>query len=133
MFISSYVFAPVEQFLFVGLSNGKLFYWKKKNMEQKYLVDKGKDPELVELDAPPSYLHKGYIKCLIYSNIDCQYVLISGSADRTIKLWEPKNAVKASGTGGAVASQGVTSGSACFQTIIGHGGSIIAMSIVSKV
>ena len=94
----------MEQFLFVGLSNGKLFYWKKKNMEQKYLVDKGKDPELVELDAPASQLHKGDVKCLIYSKIDGLDVLISGSADRTIKLWEPKNAVKASGTGGAVSS-----------------------------
>ena len=70
MFISSYVFAPVEQFLFVGLSNGKLYYWKKKNMEQKYLVDKGKDPELVELDAPASQIHKGDVKCLIYAKIE---------------------------------------------------------------
>lgn len=64
-------------------------------MEQKYLVDKGKDPELVELDAPASQIHKGDVKCLIYSKIEGLDVLISGSADRTIKLWEPKNAVKA--------------------------------------
>jgi len=36
---------------------------------------------------------------LIYAKIEGLDVLISGSADRTIKLWEPKNAVKASGSG----------------------------------
>lgn len=69
-------------------------------MEQKYLIDKGKDPELVELDAPPSQLHKGDIMSLIYAKIEGMDVLISGSADRSIKLWEPKNAVKASATAG---------------------------------
>ena len=38
-------------------------------------------------------------------------MLISGSADRTIKLWEPKN----------------TKSNKCFQTIIGHQGSILSM------
>jgi WD40 repeat protein len=64
------------------------------------LIDKGKDPELVELDAPASQLHKGDVMSLIYAKIDGLDVLISGSADRTIKLWEPKNAVKASATPG---------------------------------
>lgn len=86
-------------------------------------MDKGKDPELVELDAPASQLHKGDIKCLIYSKIDGLDVLISGSADRTIKLWEPKNAVKASASGGAKGGQaastsggqgGPASAAACF-------------------
>jgi hypothetical protein len=30
------------------------------------------------------------VKCLIYAKIEGLDVLISGSADRTIKLWEPK-------------------------------------------
>lgn len=47
--ISSYVFSIKDQIMMVGLSNGKVFYWKKKHMEQKYLVQKGKDPELIEL------------------------------------------------------------------------------------
>jgi hypothetical protein len=52
VFISSYAYSPRDQFLFVGLTSGKICYWKKKNMEQKFLVDRGKDPELVELETP---------------------------------------------------------------------------------
>ena len=83
---------------------------------------------------------------LIYAKIDGLDVLISGSADRTIKLWEPKNAIKASATAGGPKPQPssgssqstggsgqAASASACFQTIIGHGGSIIAMAFISKV
>ena len=43
-------------------------------------------------------------------------MLISASADRTIKLWEPKN-----------------QGKKCFQTIIGHNGSILDMVYLQKV
>ena len=68
------------------------------------MVDKGKDPELVELDAPASQIHKGDVKCLIYNKIDGLDVLISGSADRTIKLWEPKNAIKAGASAGSSVS-----------------------------
>lgn len=35
--------------------------------------------------------YQGEIKCLLYARIEGLDVLISGSADRTIKLWEPKN------------------------------------------
>ena len=96
----------------------------------------------MELDAPTSQLHKGDVMSLIYAKIDGLDVLISGSADRTIKLWEPKNAVKASATAGGPkpqpsAGQSQSGGggqaqaaSACFQTIIGHGGSIIAMAFI---
>ena len=44
-------------------------------------------------------------------------VLITASADRTIKLWEPKN----------------QKGDPCFQTIVGHKGSILDMVYISKV
>mmetsp|Transcript_14661 Transcript_14661/g.10541 ORF Transcript_14661/g.10541 Transcript_14661/m.10541 type:complete len:123 (-) Transcript_14661:126-494(-) len=101
--------------MFVGLTSGKICYWKKKNMEQKFLVDKGKEPELIELESPGA--HKGEVTCLIYSKIDSLDVLISASADRTIKLWEPKN----------------LKGNPCFQTIIGHGGTIIYMALIKKV
>lgn len=58
-------------------------------MESRHLVDRGKDLEQVELDSPQS--HKGEVRRLIYTSIEGIDVLISGSADRTIKLWEPKN------------------------------------------
>jgi WD40 repeat protein len=44
-------------------------------------------------------------------------VLISGSADRTIKLWEAKN---------------LKTNNKCFQTIIGHSGSILDMAYIQK-
>ena len=75
--------------MFVGLSNGKIFLYKKKVMDSKLIVDRGKDHESIELVSPSS--HKGRITKLLYTEIDGKEVLISGSADRTIKLWEPKN------------------------------------------
>jgi len=54
---------------------------------------------------------------MIYEKIQDLEVLITGSSDRTIKLWEPKN----------------YKGNPCFQTIIGHGGSVISMAFIQKV
>lgn len=51
---------------------------------------------------------------MIYVRLEGLDVLITGSADRTIKLWEPKN----------------TKSNPCFQTIIGHGGTIISMALI---
>jgi len=97
------------------LSSGKIFYYKKKNMENRYLVEAGKEHERVELESPQA--HKGEIRKLIYTAIDGLEVLISASADRTIKLWEPKN----------------TKGNKCFQTIIGHERSLLDMIYLDKV
>lgn len=44
--MTAYEYAPAEQILYLGLSNGKLFYYKSKNIEQKSIFGKGKDPEL---------------------------------------------------------------------------------------
>ena len=43
--------------------------------------------------------------------------LITASADRTIKLWDPRN-IKSN---------------ACFQTIVGHEGTVLDMVYISKV
>lgn len=108
-FLSAYHYDENEQLIFIALTNGSLGYWKKKNVEQKQIIDKGKDPELVRLDSKKK--HKGEIRCLLYCKISGLDVLISGSSDRTIKLWEPKN----------------LKSDPCFQTIIGSGGSVIDM------
>mmetsp|Transcript_97639 Transcript_97639/g.134324 ORF Transcript_97639/g.134324 Transcript_97639/m.134324 type:complete len:169 (-) Transcript_97639:1723-2229(-) len=87
-------------------------------MASRCLVSKGKEHEQVELDSPTP--HKGDIRKLIYTKIDNLDVLISASADRTIKLWEPK-------------TNNNGKGNKCFQTMIGHGGSIIDMVYIEKV
>lgn len=60
--MSSYCFAEKDQFLFVGLSSGKIFYYKKKNMEARSIVERGKDHEQVSLDTSvagrPGQAHK---------------------------------------------------------------------------
>jgi len=46
--------------------------------------------EKISLDQTNA--HKGDVRKLIYTRIEGLDVLISGSADRSIKLWEPMNA-----------------------------------------
>lgn len=77
--------------MFTGLSTGQIFFYKKKNMDSKLIVQPGpkEQLDLVELTSPQA--HKGMVRKMIYTNIDGLPVLISASADRTIKLWEPKN------------------------------------------
>ena len=124
---SSYYYEAEEQFLFVGLSNGSIFYYKKRNMDSKLLVNKGKELDQVELTSPQAHkvnhlillitVVQGSVRKLIYTQIVGLCELISASADRTIKLWEPKN----------------TKSNKCFQTIIGHNGSILDMVYIQKV
>ena len=117
IYFSSYFYEANEQFLFVGLSNGKIFYYKKKNQDSKLLVNikNEKNLETPELTSPQA--HKGMVRKLIYTKIEGLDVLISASADRTVKLWEPKK----------------NHPNKCFQTIIGHTGSILDMVYIDKV
>ena len=41
--------------MFVGLSNGSIFYYKKRNMDSKLLVNKGKELDQVELTSPQAH------------------------------------------------------------------------------
>lgn len=56
-----------EQYLFAGLTSGRIFYYKKKGINNRYLVQSGKELERVELTSPLA--HKGEIKKLIHTNI----------------------------------------------------------------
>ncbi len=69
------------------------------------------------MDLTSQMTHKGEVRRLIYTQIDGLDVLVSGSADRTVKLWEPKNA----------------KADKCFQTLIGHKGTIIDMVYLPNV
>lgn len=81
-------------------------------MISEYLVSKGKDPDLVLIES--KHAHHGQVNCLLYETIGEIPLLISGSADRTIKLWEPKHAKEQN---------------PCVQTIIGHGGTVCSLFI----
>ena len=52
----SHFYEADEQFLFVGLSSGQIFYYKKRNMDSKLLVNPGKDHDMVPLTSPQ--MHK---------------------------------------------------------------------------
>lgn len=56
---SANCFSYKNQYLFVGLSNGKIFLYKKKVMDSKLIVERGKDHEAIELVSPTA--HKGRI------------------------------------------------------------------------
>lgn len=78
---------------------------------------KGKDPDVTLLES--SSPHKGEIRKMICTKINEETldVLFTASADRTIKMWDPKN----------------TKGNCCIQTICGHEGTILDMVYISKV
>jgi WD40 repeat protein len=89
--MTAYEYAQKEQILFLGLSNGKLFSYKSKNIEQKSIFCDGKFPDMQEIDSPNC--HKGEIRKIIYAKVNNNTldVIITASSDRTIKLWEAKN------------------------------------------
>jgi len=90
--MTAYEYAQSEQTLYLGLSNGKLFKFCSKSIEQKSIfTSSGKPPDLAEIDSPNC--HKGSITKIIYAKVNNMSldVIITASSDRTIKLWEAKN------------------------------------------
>jgi len=49
---SSFYYEAEDNFLYVGLSNGSIFYYKKRNIDSKMLVDKGKELDMIPLSSP---------------------------------------------------------------------------------
>lgn len=94
-----------NSYMFVGMTNGKIFFFKKRHQDFKSLLD-SKETEKITLDQTNAHkvsetfnisvtefnFIQGDVRKLIYTRIEGLDVLISGSADRSIKLWEPMNA-----------------------------------------
>lgn len=61
------------------------------------------------------HIHKGEIRCLLVENIFNQFFVITGSADRTVKIWDtdPKN-------------------KSVVQTLTGHKGTIMCLAYSKK-
>lgn len=118
--MTAYEYSKADQILYLGLSNGKLCYYKSKNIEQKSIFGKGKDPQREPIESVNG--HKGEIRKIIYAQVNegAREVLITASSDRTIKLWEPKPDKN-------------SKSNPCFQTIVGHEGSILDMAYVPRV
>jgi len=110
------VYHKKDQIIYVGLNNGKIYMYKAKSSENKSMVSKGKDPDITLLESPNA--HKGEIRKMICTpiNEEALEVLFTASADRTVKMWDPKN----------------VKGNACIQTISGHEGTILDMVYISK-
>ena len=91
--------------------------YKAKSSDNRSIFAKGKDPDVTQLESPSP--HRGEIRKMICTKINEETldVLFTASADRTIKMWDPKN----------------TKGNCCIQTICGHEGTILDMVYISKV
>lgn len=96
------LFIPQRNFLFVGLSDGKILCWE---------TDKG-CVEKRARESTPRVLdgHAGDVRCLTFVESIWQGVLLTGAADRCIKMWDlsdPRGAMP------------------CVHSLYGHGGTVL--------
>lgn len=115
--LSAYVYHQTDRVIYVGLTNGKIYMYKARSSENKSMFAQGKDPDVTLLES--SSPHRGEVRKMICTKINEETldVLFTASADRTVKMWDPKN----------------TKGNSCIQTISGHEGTILDMVYISKV
>ena len=78
------------------------------------IIDADREIEVEEIKTENE--HKGTVTCMIFKRIREMDVLFTGSADRSIKLWEVQN----------------SKNDPCFQTIIGCGGTILELKYVER-
>ena len=78
--LSFYLYEAAYQILFIALSNGKLFYFKRKNQDTRNILEnQQKDPDLVEILSEKR--HKGKVTQMLFEKISDLNVLLTGSAD----------------------------------------------------
>lgn len=104
------LFVPERNFLFVGLSDGKILCWETdRNMMEK----RGK-----ETTARVFHEHKGGVKCMVFVESLCEGVMLSGAADRCIKMWDLSDQRSAHIT--------------CVGSFYGHGGTVLSIEYGSE-
>jgi len=97
-------------FLFVGLTDGKILYWE----TDRYAAEKRANK-----DSKPRVLseHKGGVRSMIFVKSLCQGVMFTGAADRCIKMWDlsdPRSHIM------------------CVHSLYGHGGTVLALEYGSE-
>ncbi|KAL4445096.1 hypothetical protein ABPG74_018824 [Tetrahymena malaccensis] len=111
--LTCYYFSREDQIISVGLTNGKILEFHKKGFDTKFVTEK-KEYEIVEYEQVQN-CHKGEVKCIIsYKLFNNRYIL-TGSVDRTVKIWDTDPKKKA-----------------IVQTLVGHQGTIIAIEYSKK-
>mmetsp|Transcript_83169 Transcript_83169/g.239013 ORF Transcript_83169/g.239013 Transcript_83169/m.239013 type:complete len:749 (-) Transcript_83169:115-2361(-) len=104
------LFVPQRNFLFLGLTDGKICCWE---------TDKSATPPRGKDTAPTRVLdeHRGGIRCMIFVEDLCQGIMFTGSADRCIKMWDlsdPRISIP------------------CVHSLHGHGGTVLALEYGSE-
>lgn len=89
--LSAYVYHQTDRVIYVGLTNGKIYMYKARSSENKSMFAQGKDPDVTLLES--SSPHRGEVRKMICTKINEETldVLFTASADRTVKMWDPKN------------------------------------------
>eukprot|EP00928_Gymnodinium_smaydae_P042538 TRINITY_DN2861_c0_g1_i2.p1 TRINITY_DN2861_c0_g1~~TRINITY_DN2861_c0_g1_i2.p1 ORF type:complete len:737 (-),score=128.30 TRINITY_DN2861_c0_g1_i2:176-2386(-) len=100
---------PQRGFLFVGLTDGKILCWE---IDQRCNDRRGRE------GSQPRVLddHRGGIRCMLFVDSLWQGVMLTGAADRCIKMWDlsdPRGAIP------------------CVHSLYGHGGTILAIEFGS--
>ncbi|KAJ4460010.1 hypothetical protein PAPYR_3720 [Paratrimastix pyriformis] len=99
--VTASLYVPTQNTLFIARSNGQIDVYKKIQAAKR-----------VETPSLTLHGHGGPVYCLLW--LERYSLLMSGSADRTIRAWDPFSPNKPQGT--------------VVQTLVGHTGSVFSMA-----
>jgi len=105
---SAALVVPEKHVLFVGLTDGKILCWE----TDQTIAERSTENRARTLDG-----HKGAVRCIIFSQELCEGIMFTGSADRSIKMWDlsdPRISIP------------------CVCNLFGHGGTVLAMEYGSE-